>query len=68
MRREARRLYKNSGIIQEARDKYFEESLMEIRFGEGSGPDYRNEFGYCKVKPTKLESEESGDDKNENKD
>ncbi|PKY52570.1 hypothetical protein RhiirA4_408431 [Rhizophagus irregularis] len=63
MRREARRLYKNSDIIQEAEDKYYREYETEIHFGESEdGPDYRREFGYCEIKSTKLEDKESGDD------
>ncbi|CAG8446511.1 9592_t:CDS:2 [Ambispora gerdemannii] len=63
MQREARRLYKNSDLIQESRSKYFEESSMEIHFGERpNSDDYRREFGFCKIEPTKLEDEESGDD------
>jgi hypothetical protein len=37
MRREARRLYKNSRIIQGASDKYYYEFEMKIRFGESEG-------------------------------
>ncbi|RIA86473.1 hypothetical protein C1645_878652 [Glomus cerebriforme] len=63
MKREARRLYKGSNIIQGARDKYFDEYEMEIHFGENpEGSDYRREFGYCKVESNKLETQESGDD------
>lgn len=63
MRREARRLYKNSRCIQEAENKYYHECKMEIHFGEGQyGPDYNREFGFCEIKRVKLEDEESGDD------
>jgi hypothetical protein len=63
MRREARRLYKKSGIIQEASDKYYYEYETEIQFGEDEdGPDYRREFGFCKIKSVELEDEECGDD------
>lgn len=63
MRREARRLYKYSRIIQGSRNKYYSEYKTEIHFGEGEGePDYRREFGYCKIESAKLEDEESGDD------
>jgi hypothetical protein len=63
MRREARRLYKNSGCIQESRNKYYNEYKTEIHFGEDEdGPDYRREFGFCEIRYAKLEDEESGDD------
>jgi hypothetical protein len=63
MEREARRLYKNSGIIQEDENKYFSESPMEIHFGESpDSSDYRREFGFCKIESARLEDEESGDD------
>jgi hypothetical protein len=63
MKREAWRLYKNSGIIQENRTKYFDEYPTEIHFGESpDSPDYRREFGFCKIESTKLEYEESGDE------
>ncbi|PKC57200.1 hypothetical protein RhiirA1_540630 [Rhizophagus irregularis] len=63
MRREARRLYKNSGCIQGARNKYYREHETEIHFGESEdGPDYSREFGYCEIKSAKLEDKESGDE------
>lgn len=63
MRREARRMYKYSDIIQEASNKYYREYETVIDFGESEdGPDYRREFGFCEIKPAKLEDEESGDD------
>ncbi|CAB5314248.1 hypothetical protein RhiirA5_464830 [Rhizophagus irregularis] len=62
MRIEARRLYKNSDIIQEAEDKYYREYEAEIHFGESEDEsDYRREFVYCKIKSAKLEEKESGD-------
>ena len=62
MRSEARHLYKGSGIIQEADNKYFNEYTDEdtkgIDFGEDwGGSDYRREFGFCQVKRAKLEFE-----------
>ncbi|CAI2189638.1 7482_t:CDS:2 [Funneliformis geosporum] len=69
MKRTARRLYKNSEIIQDDEDKYFEEYSMEIHFGESpSSSDYRREFGFCKVEPTILEDKESGDEVPSSKD
>nr|CAG8640988.1 12782_t:CDS:2 [Entrophospora candida] len=63
MKKEAMSLYKDSEIIQEADDKYFERSSREIHFGESRDEsDYRREFGFCKIDPVKLEGEESGDD------
>ena len=63
MEREARRLYKNSDNIQESRQKYYNEYNMGIEFGERyNGSDYSREFGYCEIKPAKLEDEESGDE------
>ncbi len=63
MRREARHLYKESEIIQGAKDKYFDEYHKEIHFGESpNSPDYRREFGYCEVQRAELEDEESGDE------
>ncbi|RHZ84894.1 hypothetical protein Glove_74g241 [Diversispora epigaea] len=63
MRREARRLYKGSGIIQESSDKYFDEYDGEIHFGENPEEiGYRREFGYAQITPVKLENAESGDD------
>ncbi|POG74977.1 hypothetical protein GLOIN_2v1571589 [Rhizophagus irregularis DAOM 181602=DAOM 197198] len=63
MRIEARRLYKNSDIIQEAEDKYYREYEAEIHFGESEDEsDYRREFGYCKIKSAKLEEKKSGDE------
>jgi hypothetical protein len=58
MKSEARHLYKQSGIIQEADDKYFNESSMRIDFGESWGTsDYRREFGFCEIERVKLEVE-----------
>ena len=58
MKNEARRLYKQSGIIQEADNKYFEESENRIDFGESWGEsDYRREYGYCQIERVKLEVE-----------
>ncbi|CAH1757801.1 2699_t:CDS:2 [Entrophospora sp. SA101] len=63
MKKEAMSLYKDSEIIQEADNKYFERSSREIHFGESRDEsDYRREFGFCKIDPVKLEGEESGDD------
>ncbi|CAI2167003.1 857_t:CDS:2 [Funneliformis geosporum] len=63
MKREAWRLYKNSKIIQGADDKYFNAKSREVQFGESLGDDdYRREFGFCTIKPLKLENEESGDE------
>ncbi|CAG8712797.1 8688_t:CDS:2 [Funneliformis caledonium] len=63
MKRAAWRLYKNSRIIQKADDKYFKVRSREIQFGESPGyDDYRREFGFCTIKPLKLESEDSGDE------
>ncbi|CAG8647123.1 5622_t:CDS:2 [Paraglomus occultum] len=67
MRSEARRLYKQSNIIQEAEDKYFHEyvdkSSKGIDFGESWGQsDYRREFGFCQVKRAKLEFELNEED------
>ncbi len=62
MRREARRLYKDSYVIQDAEDKYFYEGDTIIHFGESEdGPDYRREFGFCEIKRIKLEDEECED-------
>ena len=62
MRSEARSIYKESDIIQEARDKYFHDysgkTSKRIDFGENEGEsDYRREFGYCQVKRAKVEFE-----------
>ncbi|CAG8480125.1 5034_t:CDS:2 [Diversispora eburnea] len=63
MRREAKRLYRDSGIIQEADDKYFDEYDGEIHFGENPEEiGYRREFGYAQITPVELENTESGDD------
>ncbi|CAG8485139.1 11696_t:CDS:2 [Diversispora eburnea] len=62
MRREAKRLYKGSDIIQKTYDKYFNESDKEIHFGESPiESNYRREFGFVQIKPVKLENTESGD-------
>ena len=63
MKREARRIYKSSAIIQGSRSRYYDEYLTEIHFGES--PDkinYRREYGFCKVELIELEDEESGDE------
>ncbi|CAG8489835.1 11553_t:CDS:2 [Paraglomus brasilianum] len=58
MKSEARRLYRLSNIIQEASDKYFDESKDRIDFGESlDSSDYRREFGYCQIERVKLEVE-----------
>ena len=63
MQREARKLYKSSEFIQEAIYRYYNKSKMEIKFGEGKDEsDYKRVFGFCKIKPTKLEDEESEDE------
>ncbi|CAG8724165.1 10887_t:CDS:2 [Ambispora leptoticha] len=62
MKRVAQRIYKKS-INQEGNDIYFKESSREIKFGERlNTDDYRRDFGFCKIEPTKVEDEESGED------
>ncbi|CAG8704298.1 15607_t:CDS:2 [Funneliformis mosseae] len=63
MQRVAQRLYKRSVIIQGSDSKYFDDFPMEIHFGESlDSPDYRREFGFCKIEQNILEDKESGDE------
>ncbi|CAG8514966.1 3228_t:CDS:2 [Funneliformis caledonium] len=63
MQRVARRLYKRSVNIQGSDSKYFDDFPMEIHFGESlDSPDYRREFGFCRIEQNILEDKESGDE------